>query len=83
MREFQQAVGGRFLRRRLILHCERSEAIQSGRAASMWLDCFVANAPRNDERVTHAIFVIAGLDPAIHAFGYVRKGKSGSPGQGR
>jgi len=24
-------------------HCERSEAIQS-----CWLDCFVANAPRND-----------------------------------
>jgi hypothetical protein len=28
-------------------HCERSEAIQL--AASRKLDCFVADAPRNDE----------------------------------
>jgi hypothetical protein len=32
----------------LARHCERSEAIQGGQRAT--LDCFVANAPRNDEK---------------------------------
>jgi hypothetical protein len=33
-------------------HCERSEAIQ---AAVRFLDCFVADAPRNDDRVAPSL----------------------------
>jgi hypothetical protein len=41
-------------------HCERSEAIQRRRRG---LDCFVANAPRNDEST---FSVVRGLVPRVH-----------------
>ena len=44
-------------------HCERSEAIH---LAARRMDCFVANAPRNDGEFATA--VMAGLVPAIHVF---------------
>jgi len=62
--------------------------------ATLALDCFVEfiigpakpdPLARNDERATFAIsqVVMAGLDPAIHALMFSRKGRRGSPGQAR
>jgi hypothetical protein len=50
-------------------HCERSEAIQTGRAAGKELDCFVASLLAMTMRTprSHPI-VMRGLDPRIHAF---------------
>jgi hypothetical protein len=48
-----------------IRHCERSEAIHP---SARKMDCFVADAPRNDESSA----VMAGLVPAIHVFLHVQ-----------